>query len=62
MWEKEIFVKTLFLPGVVIEVVAGTDCREHRYGAAVVEVQDFVEGAHEVIELVEGPDLCVDQD
>lgn len=46
----------------VIEVVAGTDCREHRYGAAVVEVQDFVEGAHEVIELVEGPDLCVDQD
>jgi hypothetical protein len=45
--------RTSILPGVVIEVVGGTDCMEHRYA---VEVQDFVEGAHEEIGLVVGPD------
>lgn len=48
-------------PGVAIEVVEGTDCKEHRY-VAVAVVPDFVEGAHEAIELVEGPNSNVDQD
>lgn len=55
-----------FLPGVVIEVVAGTDYKERRCVAAavvaVVVVQDFVEGAHEEIGLGVGPGLNVDQD
>jgi hypothetical protein len=46
------------LPDVAIEVVEGTDCMAH----AVVEVQDFVEGAHEETGQVVGPDLNVDQD
>lgn len=35
-----------------IVVAEGTDCMEHCH-AAVVEVQDSVEGAHVVTELVE---------
>jgi hypothetical protein len=51
--------KLSILPGVVIEVVGGTDCMVLRY---VVVVRDFVEGAHGVIGLVVGPNLNVDQD
>jgi hypothetical protein len=51
--EKVNTLRTSILPGVVIEVVGGTDCKERR---CAVEVQDFVEGAHEEIGLVVGPD------
>lgn len=42
------------LPGVVTEVVGGTDCKECSRVVAVV-VQDFEEGAHGVIERLVGP-------
>lgn len=46
---------TMSLPGVAIEVAAGTDCTARRCGAAaVVVVRDFVEEAHEATVLVEG--------
>lgn len=51
--------KSSNLPGVVIEVAGGTDCMALRCAAVV---RDFVEGAHEEIGLVVGPNLNVDQD
>ena len=43
----------------VTEVAGGTDCMVLH---CAVVAQDFVEGAHEEIGLVVGPNLNVDQD
>lgn len=49
------------LPGAAIAVAEGTDCTEHLYAGAVVEVQDFVVGAHVATETPEAQE-SVDQD
>lgn len=61
-WMESKYFKVDVLPGVAIEVVAGTDYTEPHCEAAAAAVRDFVEGAHEATGLAEGPDLYVDQD
>lgn len=60
--QKHIVICLAILPGVAIEVAVGTDCKERFRAAVVVEVQDFVEGAHVVIGRLEDLNLNEDQD